>query len=106
LGLAFPVRQWAIPTVTASAVPGPRSYDVIRGSIGSIGELPAAIDLGTVVCIESASADTHTAGDEDLATPSPGQTFFYLVEYDNGSVSSFGTDSAGVPRVPSSGDCL
>ena len=91
--------------VSWGAVPGPVTYDVIRGSIENLGELPQGIDLGVVVCIEPASADTDTVGHEDPFVPVAGETFFYVVEYDNGSVSTYGTDSAGQPRTPSTGDC-
>ncbi len=81
------------------------SYDVIRGQLGQIVETQVVIDLGTVVCIENDSPDASTQGWEDAALPNPGEAFFYLVEYYDGTYSSYGTESAGNPRAPGAGDC-
>ena len=45
------------------------------------------------------------AGLEDADDPAPGQAYFYLVESDDGWSSSYSTETAGMPRVPESGDC-
>ncbi len=81
------------------------SYDVIRGQLGQIVETQVVIDLGTVVCIENDSPDASTLGWEDAALPNPGEAFFYLVEYDDGTSSTYGTESADKPRAPGPGDC-
>ncbi len=86
-------------------VPGAVSYDVIRGQLGQIVETQVVIDLGTVVCIENDSLDASTLGWEDAALPNPGEAFFYLVEYYDGTYSSYGTESADKQRAPGSGDC-
>jgi hypothetical protein len=63
------------------------------------------VDLGEVTCIEAASVDANSEGDEDLDQPEPGGAFFYLVEYIDESRSSYGTETVGKPRVPVAGDC-
>ena len=85
--------------------PGAHSYNVIRGNLGEIRKLDQAYDLGTVACIEAASGNESTSGDEDPADPAPGEAFFYVVEYDDGGRSTYGTESAARPRLPRSGDC-
>ena len=87
------------------AVPGAQTYDVIRGDLGQIEETPVVINLGSVTCIEDNSADVNTVGWEDPAIPSSGEGFFYLVEYFDGTTSSYGTESASKPRAPGAGDC-
>jgi hypothetical protein len=88
-----------------SAVPGAQSYDVIRGALSSVAEVGQVIGLGTVICIEDDSLDEDTSGWEDADLPNPGEAFFYLVEYYDGTSSSYGTVSAGMPRAPGPGDC-
>jgi len=91
--------------VSWDAVPDAKFYDVIRGDLSNVVDAGAVINLGTVVCIESASIDESTEGLEDTQVPNSGQTFFYLVEFDNGVSSSYGTESADKPRAPGAGDC-
>ncbi|NIM01108.1 MAG: hypothetical protein GTN89_09370 [Acidobacteria bacterium] len=90
----------AWPPVTAAV-----SYDVVRGDLHNLAETDIVIDLGTVVCIEADSADENTAGHEDGDLPLPGQAFFYLVQFDDGISSTYGTVSAEKPRAPGPGDC-
>ena len=84
---------------------GALSYAVVRGRLSEIVETAVVIDLGLVTCIEAASVDTTTAGSEDSQVPPVGQGFFYLVEYFEGTSSSYGTESASKPRVPTQGAC-
>jgi hypothetical protein len=91
--------------VSWGAVPDALFYNVIRGRVAGIVHAGSFINLGPVVCIEAASLDTDTAGTADLANPGSGEVFFYLVEYDDGLASSYGSESAGVPAVPGSGGC-
>ena len=82
------------------------SYNVIRGELSLLKEQDLAIDLDEVVCVESGSTDTTTAGYEDTLVPAPGEGFFYLVEYNDGAfLSSYGSVSASKPRLPKVGDC-
>ncbi len=98
-------RTSAGTVVSWAAVPGALHYNVIRGRLADVVRTASFINLGAVTCIESASLDTSTAGREDTEVPAPGQAFFYLVEYDDGTASSYGSESAGAPEVPASGAC-
>jgi len=91
--------------VSWAAVPGAMFYDVIRGDLNNIVDTGLLINLGAVVCIESNSINESTYRQEDTDLPNPGQAFFYLVEFDDGISSSYGTESAQKPRAPGPGDC-
>ncbi len=91
--------------VSWNGVPGAQSYNVSRGQLSSIVDAGVVIGLGAVTCIEANSIDESTAGWEDPELPSPGEAFFYLVEYFDGTSSSYGTESAAKPRAPGPGDC-
>jgi hypothetical protein len=84
---------------------GAQYYDVIRGQLSNIVETDVVISLGPITCIEANSTDVNTAGLEDPDSPSAGQAFFFLVEYDDGTTSTYGTESADKPRAPGLGDC-
>jgi hypothetical protein len=86
-------------------VPDALHYNVIRGRLADVVQAESFINLGPVVCIESASLDTNTAGNADAENPASGKVFFYLVEYNDGTASSYGSESAGAPEVPASGAC-
>ena len=86
-------------------VEGVQHYNVIRGGLSSIAETDPQIDLGAVVCLEAHSGDESTQGHEDREIPEAGQGFFYLVEYFDGTASSYGTESTLKPRVPGPGAC-
>ncbi|MCH7781322.1 MAG: hypothetical protein IH848_10780, partial [Acidobacteria bacterium] len=81
------------------------TYSVVRGNLAELLDRPNFYELGVVTCIESGSLDTTTIGYEDGALPDPGQTFFYVIEYDGAFPASFGTESAAKPRVPRQGFC-
>ncbi len=91
--------------VSWSAAAGAESYSVIRGALSAIVESDVVIDLGVVTCVEGASTDTSTEGFEDAEAPAPGEAFFYLVDYFNGTSSTYGTESASKPRAPAQGAC-
>jgi hypothetical protein len=81
-------------------------YNIVRGSIDNVIQGESVIDLGLVKCIELHSQDTSTAGLEDNNVPAPGEAFFYVIEYVQGSHrSGYGTESAAAPRVVGSGAC-
>lgn len=92
------VIQWG-------AVTGAGGYNVIRGDLSKIKETGASYHLGPVVCIEQGALDETTLGREDASIPDPGEVFIYLVEYDDGVRSSYGTESAAKPRHAGGGDC-
>jgi hypothetical protein len=90
-------------TLTWGSVVGAIGYDVIRGNLGSLQTVDGQVDLGSLVCIENESADTTTAPNHvDPNTPSPGQAFFYLFRVSGGT---YGSSSAGLPRIPGPGTC-
>ncbi len=86
-------------------VAGAIQYNVIHGEILKIRRSGQIIDLGPTRCVESGSIDRTTAGFEDSERPSPGEAFFYLVEYDHGAPSAYGSESAAQPRVAYSSTC-
>jgi hypothetical protein len=92
--------------VSWSAVSGAHFYNVVRGDLGSVQEMNGAFDLGSVQCLAPAIAGPGTLGYEDDAVPASGQALLYLVEYDDGLLSGYGTESAPKPRlVPAGLDC-
>ena len=91
--------------VTWDAVQGAFSYQVVRGSVGSLRLAGDIIDLGTVTCILPDSDATSTQGHEDAGNPPLGAAFFYVASYNNGSDSGFGTETAPKPRVVTGGGC-
>jgi len=91
--------------------PDPRgvSYDVIRGDLANLrpGE-GSTVDLGTVVCLEQDSDDTTTAGFEDPTMPAPGQGFFFLYRWTQGTLDgpgSWGQGTGGAERVAEAEAC-
>ena len=86
-------------------VPGAASYRVIRGTVGSLREAGDFIDLGVVACIQPDSPAATTRGREDAEVPPRGAAFFYLVAYDDGRDSGYGSDTATKPRLKTGGGC-
>ena len=87
-------------------VPGALSYDIIRGDVGNIQETNEFFHLGLVTCIAADAPETTTTGYEDPDEPSVGKAFFYLVEYNDGRPSGYGTESAAKERfVPPGQGC-
>jgi len=89
-----------------TAVNGALHYNLIRGRLSDIRETESVIDLGSVLCVEAQSPSEAIIVSEAPVLPAPGDGFFYLVEYDDGSRSSYGTESASKARTPASGDCF
>jgi hypothetical protein len=109
-GVVEPIEVGVVETdsgsvVTWGAVTGVQTFDVIRGDLSAIAETPVVINLGSVACIEDNSGDLNTVGWDDSASPPPNEGFFYLVEYNDGTGSSYGTESVGKPRAAGAGDC-
>jgi hypothetical protein len=92
-------------TLRWDPVPGALSYRSIRGSVNSLRETGEFIDLGTVECILSHSTAVTTEGHEDAEDPPLGEVFYYLVSYNDGSDSGYGSDTATKPRVKTGGGC-
>lgn len=89
-----------------AAVSGARSYNVIRGRLGlppDAGTVPAG---PAIECLVAGLAATSTIGTEDATPPPIGGAFTYLVEYDDGGRSGYGTESAVDDRfVPPGAAC-
>ena len=92
-------------SLTWEPVPRAISYRVIRGTLGGIRETDEWVELGTVSCIQPDSSATSTASHLDAEAPSPGQAFFYLVAYNDGQDSGYGTNTAMKPLLSSGGEC-
>ena len=92
------IIEWA-------AVPAAQSYAAIRGNVAALKEMSENIDVGDVTCIASGLTAPTTLGHEDTVDPAAGEAFFYLVEYDDGGRSAYGTVSASKPRAPRAGGC-
>jgi cysteine-rich repeat protein len=80
-------------------------YNLIRGTYSQLKELGTEIDLGIVSCLEAATTELNTSGNEDAELPPSGELFFYLIETDTGIRSSYGTESTPKPRNVKFGDC-
>ena len=81
--------------------PGARFYNVIRGDVGKLRRSAETILTGPVSCLASQTTSTTVVDEE---SPSAGQARFYLVEYDDGAPSSYGTESVSVPIVVSTAE--
>jgi len=90
-----------------SEVPGALFYNVVRGEMNNLRETDEFIHLGQLTCIASTTTQLSTVGSEDPELPPVGEAFFYLVEYNDGLESGFGTESAAKPRFapPGQGNC-
>jgi len=90
-----------------NAVPGALFYNAVRGRVSSLRDKLDFFHLGQLTCITSVATQTSTAGSLDTEPPSPGEVFFYLVEYNDGLESGYGTESAAKERFapPGQGSC-
>jgi cysteine-rich repeat protein len=109
-GVTEPILITAEQTALGTALrwsqySGQVHYNVVRANLSDLRNREPAYDLGTVTCLESASHNENTDGNEDADVPAPGEVFIYMVEFDDGGRSSYGTVSAGKPRMPRGGDC-
>lgn len=84
-------------------VPGALFYNIVRGDVRKIHERDGSFHLGQLKCISAVSSQTSTVGFEDSELPVPGEAFFYLVEFDNGLPSGYGSESAAKTRFSSPG---
>jgi hypothetical protein len=98
-------HQAAGTLITWSGVPSANFYDVARGRLGEVRDEANLINLGVLNCVESRSLDLSTLGHEDAEIPAPGEAFFYLVAYNDGHSSSYGTETAAKSREPGAGGC-
>jgi hypothetical protein len=78
------------------------TYDLIRGTLGSVARASDPVGLGPVLCVEENSFNLTSADHVDAALPAPGSGFFYLLRSAGGG---YGLATDGRPRAPLSGDC-
>jgi hypothetical protein len=80
-------------------------YDVIRGVASNIRELESFMDLGPVECLGAGLTGAGTTLLANNAIPPAGEVFFYLVQYNDGISSSYGSESVSKARLPGAGNC-
>lgn len=86
-----------------SPVPEARFYNAIRGEMSGIREHKDYFHLGKGECVGSGLTDPTKVVMEDQTFPAIGEVYFYLVEYDDGRRSGFGTVTAAKERFLPSG---
>jgi N-acetylneuraminic acid mutarotase len=91
-------------TFSWNTVAGAQRYEVIRGEVKGLKELGNLIDLGSVSCIYP-SGNRLAAERTDNNVPPLGSAYFYLVSYNDGVESGWGTDTAWKPRMMTSEPC-
>ncbi len=102
-GFRGPGPQADGETLAWPAVTGALSYDVYRGTVGSLDDvdgdgLPDG-DYG--VCLTGLDDDARDTFFVDPQLPSAGAGFFYLMSViDAGEENGIGSTSAGLPRTP------
>jgi len=104
--LAVTVRKQSGHVVVSwSAVAGALYYNVVRGDVSNLHYGNNVIDLGAVTCLAGHTAQT-SATDTQMSG-APGQAMFYLVEYNDGHSSSYGSASSSMETVvtPAEGAC-
>jgi hypothetical protein len=89
------------------AISGALFYNAVRGRVSNLRDKLDFIHLGQLTCTAPSATRTSTMGSEDTEFPSPGEAFFYLVEYNDGLASGYGTESAAKERFapPGQGAC-
>jgi hypothetical protein len=81
---------------------GGLTYDLIRGDLANLAIVGDIVDLGAVICEEQANGSGVVV---DLSPdPAVRQVWFYLMR-DHVTPGTYGLDSSGRERIPSSGDC-
>ena len=91
--------------VSWTAVPNALYYNVVQGDVGNLHYGNSVIDLGTVTCLAARTSQTNVT--DPQLTGSPGRALFYLVEYNDGRPSSYGSETTGMETIvtPAQGAC-
>ncbi len=79
------------------------TYDLTRGDLVNLAVAGAIVDAGAVTC-DAPAISGGVVIDLSPAPPAAGDGWFYLMR-DHTTPGTYGRDSAGHERVPSSGDC-
>jgi hypothetical protein len=106
--LNLAVRETAAGTVVEwNEVPGAFFYNLVRGEVKNLRDAGDHYDLGPLACLAGGTTATNILGAEDTGLPPIGEAFFYLIEYNDGLASSYGTANAAKPRLapPGPGNC-
>ena len=77
-------------------VAGALFYNVIRGDIGQLHDVDGVHRLGAVTCLAGHTTATNLF---DTPDPAPGHAAFYVVEYNDGQPSSYGSESGDKETV-------
>lgn len=90
--------------------PDPRGvrYDVIRGDLANLAPGAGTIELGPVVCLADSVTEPASTEIVDHETPSPGQGFFFLYRWSDGTPfdpGSWGQGTGGDERTAGAGEC-
>ena len=85
-------------------VSGASGYDLVMGDLANVFPGTNLLDLGAVSVLATGTTTTEFQEGAGTSIPAPGRTFFYLMQYHapDGSGIGFGSESAPLPRVPSS----
>jgi hypothetical protein len=98
-------KQGGRAVVSWTSVPGALYYNAVRGDVGNLHSGQNVIDLGAVLCLASHSGQTSFT--DTQLTSQLGHALFYLVEYNDGSSSSYGSATSAMEIVvtPAQGAC-
>jgi hypothetical protein len=98
-------KQGGHAIVSWSAVPGAVYYNAISGDVSNLHYGNNIIDLGAVTCLAGHTMQTNVSDPE--LTSTPGRAVFYLVEYNDGLSSSYGSATSAMETVvtPAEGAC-
>lgn len=94
-------KSGAAALVQWTPAAGALYYNVIRGDLSQLRDVDGVHRLGAVTCLATHSALTNAS---DAPTPAPGHGAFYLVEFNDGRPSSYGSESAGKETVVTAAD--
>ena len=84
-------QEGAVAWLSWDPVSSGSRYDVVRGDLVNVHDGGAHFQMGEVTCVAPGIVESDTRAYLDAESPVLGQTFFYLVEYDDGLRSGFGT---------------
>jgi hypothetical protein len=90
-------KQGGRAVVSWTAVSGAVYYNAVSGDVRNLRYGNNIIDLGAVNCLAAHSSQTSVT--EPQSSSPSGQALFYLVEYNDGRSSSYGSATSGMETV-------
>jgi hypothetical protein len=86
------------------SVPDASGYDLITGDLANVVQGADATSLGAVTVLAAGTTANDFLEPSGGPQPPAGRVYFYLIQYrfPDGTTSSYGSDSAGLPREPAS----